>query len=125
MPKASKSYSWEEAQASIQQEAIETSLEELPSSDQETDSEVTFNPPRQQPQVVPSMFMPYIEGPKMDWTVNDGLYHRLLKWCLMCENILECELVALPERQQYKKVIVGLGILAWTSMFLGACPLTS
>ena len=25
-------------------------------------------------------FVPYIEGPKMDWTVNDGLYHRFLKW---------------------------------------------
>ena len=60
-------------------------------------------------QVVPSMFMPYIEGPKMDWTVNDGLYHRFLKWHLKCENILECELVALPERQQCKKVIAWLG----------------
>ena len=45
MPKASKSYAQEEAQAFTQQEAIETSQEELPSSDQETDSEVTFNPP--------------------------------------------------------------------------------
>ena len=44
MPKASKSSAWEEAQMSAQQEAIETSQEELPSSDQETDSEVTFNP---------------------------------------------------------------------------------
>ena len=109
MPKASKSSAWEEAQVSTQQEAIETSQEELPSSDQETDSEVTFNPPRQQPQVVPSMFLPYIEGPKMDWTVNDGLYHRFLKWHFKCENILECELAALPERQQCKKVITWSG----------------
>ena len=28
---------------------------------------------------VQPMFMPYIEGPKMDWTVNDSLYHRFLK----------------------------------------------
>ena len=55
------------------------------------------------------MFMPYIEGPKMDWTVNDGLYHRFLKWHLKCENILECELAALPERQQCKKVIAWSG----------------
>ena len=109
MPKASKSSAREEAQVSTQQEAHETSQEELPNSDQESDSDVTFNPPRQQPQVVPSMFMPYIEGPKMDWTVNDGLYHRFLKWCLKCENILECELVALPERQQCKKVIAWSG----------------
>ena len=45
----------------------------------------------------------------MDWTVNNELYHRLLKWCLKCENILECELTALPERQQCKKVLVGSG----------------
>ena len=105
MPKATKSSAWVEAQTSFQQEANETSQEELTSSDQETDQEVTFKPPRQQPQVVPGMFMPYIEGPKMDWTVNDGLYHRFLKWHLQCENILECELAALPERQQCKKVI--------------------
>ena len=55
------------------------------------------------------MFMPYIEGPKMDWTVNDGLYHRFLKWHLKCENILECELAALPERQPCKKVIAWSG----------------
>ena len=111
MPKASKSSVWEEAQVSTQQEANETSQEELPSSGQESDSEVTFNPPRQQPQLVPSMSMPYIEGPKMDWTVNDGLYHRFLKWHHKCKNILECELVALPERQQCKKVI------AWSRDF--------
>ena len=57
------------------------------------------------------MFISYIEDPKMDWTVNDGLYHRFLKWCLKCENILECELVMLPERRQCKKVI------AWTGDF--------
>ena len=108
MPKATKSSAWVEAQVSSQQEAHETSQEELTSSDQEIDPEVTFNPPRQ-PQVVPSMFMPYIEGPKMDWTVNDGLYHRFLKWHLKCENILECELAALLERQQCKKVIAWSG----------------
>ena len=25
------------------------------------------------------MHMPYIEGPKMDWMVNDVLYHRFLQ----------------------------------------------
>ena len=109
MPKATKSSAWVEAQTSSQQEANEASQEELTSSDHETDQEVTFNPPTQQPQVVPSMFMPYIEGPKMDWMVNDGLYHQFLKWHLKCENILECELAALPERQQCKKVIGWCG----------------
>ena len=53
--------------------------------------------------------MPYIEEPHMDWTVNDNLYHRFLKWCLKCKHILECELAALPEHQQCKKVITWSG----------------
>ena len=55
------------------------------------------------------MFRPYIEGPKMDWTVNDSLYHHFLKWKLKCKNILECELAALPEPQQCKKLIAWSG----------------
>ena len=51
--------------------------EESSSTDQEQDPEVFFQP--SQAQVVPIMFMLYIEGSKMDWTVNDGLYHRFLK----------------------------------------------
>ena len=55
------------------------------------------------------MFMPYIEVPKMDWTVNDSLYHCFLKLELKCKNILKCELVALPVHQQCKKCIVWSG----------------
>ena len=58
-----------------------------------------------QAQFVPAMFMPYIEGAKMDWTVNDGLCHRFLKWKLKLENILDCELAMLPESKKCKKVI--------------------
>ena len=47
----------------------------------------------------------------MDWTVNDGLYNRFLKWKLKCENILECELAMLPEARKCKKVI------AWSDDF--------
>ena len=47
----------------------------------------------------------------MDWTVNDSLYHRFLKWHLKCENILECELAMLLEKRQCKKVI------AWSGYF--------
>ena len=53
--------------------------------------------------------MPYIEGSKMDWTVNDSLYHRFLKWKLKCENILDCELAMLPESKKCKKVIAWSG----------------
>ena len=45
----------------------------------------------------------------MDWTVNDGIYHRFLKWRLKCENILECKLAALPECQKCKKVVAWSG----------------
>ena len=47
----------------------------------------------------------------MDWTVNDGLYHRFLKWRLKCKNILECELAVIVERRKCKKVI------AWSRDF--------
>ena len=55
------------------------------------------------------MYMPYIEGPRMDWMVNNALYHRFLKWKLKCKNILECELAALPECQKCKKGIAWSG----------------
>ena len=81
--------------------------EESSSSDQEQDEEVCLIP--SQAQVIQNMVMPYIEGLKMGWTVNDGLYHRFLKWHLKCKNILECELEMLPERRQCEKVIAWRG----------------
>ena len=81
--------------------------EESSNSDQEHDPEVFIQPSKAQ--LLPNMLMPYIEGPKMNWTVNDGLYHRFLKWHLKCENILECELAMLPERRQCRKVIAWSG----------------
>ena len=88
-------------------------------SDQDEDLEVSFHPchtpvppnnPAGPPTTHTGMYMPYIEGPQMDWTVNDDLYHHFLKWCLKCENILECKLAALPEHQKCKKVIAWSGI---------------
>ena len=69
----------------------------------------SFQPFTSKAQFVPPMFMPHIEGPKMDWTVNDGLHHRCLKWKLQCENILDCELAMLPKSKRCKKVIVWRG----------------
>ena len=97
--------------------------EESSSSDQEQDPEVFFQP--SQAQVVPNMFMPYIEGPQMDWTVNDGLYHRFLKWHLKCENILECEPAMLPEKGNARRLLLRVVIFAWNSMFHGACLVKS
>ena len=59
--------------------------------------------------VFQSMFMPYIENPKMDLTVNNGLYHRFLKWRMECENMLEFKLAILVDRRKYKKVIAWSG----------------
>ena len=61
------------------------------------------------PNNIPTMFMPYIEGPQMNWTVNDGLYHRFLKWHLKCKTILDYELANLPTKQKCQKVITWSG----------------
>ena len=46
-------------------------------AEMEVQSQQCFQPSTSQPQsFVQPMFMPYIEGPKMDWTVNDSLYQR-------------------------------------------------
>ena len=55
------------------------------------------------------MYMPYIERPKLNWTVNDSLYHRFLKWEIICENILDCELAMLSEGRKCKKVVAQSG----------------
>ena len=45
----------------------------------------------------------------MDWTVNDSLHHRFLKWKIKCENVLDCELVMLSEARKCKKVVAWSG----------------
>ena len=82
------------------------------STDQEMEvqSPQCFPPPTSQPQLfVQPMFMPYIEGPKMNLTVDDSLCHKFLKWKLKYENILDCELAMLPESKKCKKVILWSG----------------
>ena len=74
--------------------------EESSSSEQDQDQEVFLQP--SQAEVISNMFRPYIKCPKMDWTVNDGLYHRFLKWHLKCKNILEYELAILSVRRKCK-----------------------
>ena len=66
------------------------------------------------------MFMPYIEGLKMNWTVDDGLYHRFLKWQLKRKTILDCKLANLPTKPEMPKdhSMVWL-ILVWTCMYHG------
>ena len=106
MPRATKSTKASTSTMENVQEESSTH-EESPRSDQEQDPEVFFQPSK--PQVVPAIFLANIKGPQMDWTVNDGLYHRFIKWHLKCENVLGCELAMLPERRQCKKVIAWSG----------------
>ena len=58
---------------------------------------------------VSQVYMPYIEGPKMNWNVDVGLYNRFLKWKIKCENILDCELAMLSESRKCKKLIAWSG----------------
>ena len=81
---------------------------------QVSDDEVVVQSPQSKPstsqtQAIQKMYMPYIEGPKMDWTANDSLYHRFLKWKIKYENILDCELAMLSEARKCKKVVAWSG----------------
>ena len=111
MPKMRSSAKEHTSPISEQEVKVPSSHEESASSDEESENEISFHPSKSQAptQRLQNMFMPYIEGPRMDWTVNDKLCHCFLKWRLKCENILQCKLVALPEPQQCKKVIVWSG----------------
>ena len=81
-----------------------------------SDQEVAFNPKpstskkvhhsRSRSVQMPSQqqaYMPYIEGPTMNWNVDDGLYNRFIKWKIRCENILNCELAMPSEARKSKK----------------------
>ena len=77
MPKATKKSACETQNLPPEDLDVPDSQEESASSDQEPDAEISFHPslePLTYPvhQVMPSMYMPYIKGPKMDWTLNDG-----------------------------------------------------
>ena len=107
MPKATKKSSREQSPPpSEEHESVDTQTETSGSDqDQEQDPEVSFHPAVHLPSV-PTMFMPYIEGSKMNWTVDDGLCHRFLKWHLKCKTILDCELASLySAKQRCQKVI--------------------
>ena len=122
MLRTTKNSSCGKNKLSQEETEVPSSQEDVSSSDQEPDPEVSFHPSRPQ-QVIQNMFMQYIEGPKNDWTVNDAQYHRFLKWCLKYENILECELAALPEQKKCKKMIAwscDFGIDQYVSWCLSA-----
>ena len=107
MPKATKK-SVREQSPPPSDDHNSTDSVEAADSDHNQDPDVSFCPVAP-PNQVPAIYMPYIEGPKMNWTVDDGLYHRFLKWRLKCETILDCELANLPTKQKCQKVIAWSG----------------
>ena len=86
MPKATKK-SEREQSPPPSPDQNSTDSAEASDSDHSPDPEVSLHPGVHSHQGL-AMYMPYIEGPKMNWTVDDGLYHRFLKWQLKCETIL-------------------------------------
>ena len=55
------------------------------------------------------MTVPYDEGPKMDWTVDDALHSRFIRWRIKCENILTGQIAILQENAKCKQVIQWSG----------------
>ena len=72
MPKAMKKSSRKQSPPPFKEHESDDTQAKTSGSDQDQDPEVSFHPAVPLPSV-PSMFMPYIEGPKMNWTVDDGL----------------------------------------------------
>ena len=53
--------------------------------------------------------VPYVEDLKMDWTVDDALHSRYIRWKIKCENILDRELAILQVSAKCKRVIQWSG----------------
>ena len=51
----------------------------------------------------------YIDGPKMDWSMDDGLYLRFHDWKLECELILDGKLTEIAEPQKVNTLIQWAG----------------
>ena len=60
-------------------------------------------PPKKDPTPI------YIEGPKMDWAMDDGLYPRFQDWKLECELILNGELAEIAESCKVNTLIRWAG----------------
>ena len=77
MPKVKSSGKAHTSPMPDQERDVLSSHEENASSGNESENEISFHPSRPQAPnpVMQNMFKPYIEGPKMDRTVNDSLYH--------------------------------------------------
>ena len=77
-------------------------------SDHNQDPDVSFHPVAP-PNQVPAMYMPYIEGPKMNWTVNDWSLPQISEMAIEVQTILDCKLANLPTKQKCQKIIAWSG----------------
>ena len=76
----------------------------------------------------PGPMVPYVEGPKMDQTIDNALHSRSVQWKIKCENILDCELSILQESAKCKKVIQwhrDVGLHMYISWALAAADVKS
>ena len=109
MPKSAKKSNCEDNTSKNELQADSNLSNESSSDDEVVLQSPQFKPLISQTQAMQQMHIPYIERPKMDWTMNDSLYHRFLKWKIKCENILDCELAMLSEARKCKKVVAWSG----------------
>ena len=71
MPKSNRNTQCEQHTSETVLPEEETHFKQVSDSEQEV-----FVRPHQDPT---SMYIPYIEGPKINWTVDDSLYNRFIK----------------------------------------------
>ena len=72
-------------------------------------NEIPHNQAPHSPFPYSGMMVPYAEGLKMNWTIDDALHSRFIRWKIKCENILDCELDILQRSNKCKKVIQWSG----------------
>ena len=80
MPKATRKSKHAENTNENELQADSNLSHESSSDDEVVLQSPQFKSSKSQVQVMQQMYMPYIEGPKMNWTLNDNLYHRFFKW---------------------------------------------
>ena len=72
-------------------------------------NEIPHNQAPHSPFPYSGILVPYVEDPKMDWTIDNALHSRFIRWRIKCENILDCKLAILQESAKCKKVIQWSG----------------
>ena len=106
MPKVKRESAHDNTPVLPEESDVPESPDKTASSDLK--QEVSFHPSLPHPahpmqQAFPSMFMPYIEDAKMDWTLSDGQYHQFLKWKLNVKTYLNVSLLHFQRNKSARK----------------------